>query len=344
RLHRRTHAAERCDRARRRLRWRVAERGARALGCERDRDRPRTRGARRCAPAPARKRARGRLPRDQCRSAGGADARRVRSGRLHGDARARTRSRQRDPRLRDAAQARRQAVALHAQSHAGRVRRSDPRCRARAAAAAARHPSLRAVPQAQRDRQRTAGGGTGIAGPLGHRLQPVHARCAADPERRGELPRLRVETRMKPAAVPRAVLFDLDGTLVDSAPDLVAAVEALCVELGAPVPDGAAVRMVVSAGGRAMLRTGLPGADDVMIDQWLPRFLDIYSTAMTVRTRLYDGMAEVLALLEARGVAWGIVTNKPGWLARPMLAQMEFHRGCAALVTGDCLPVRKPDP
>ena len=143
---------------------------------------------------------------------------------------------------------------------------------------------------------------------------------------------------------PRAVLFDLDGTLVDSAPDLVAAVEALCVELGAPAPDGAAVRRVVSAGGRAMLRTGLPGADDVMIDQWLPRFLDIYSAAMTVRTRLYDGMADVLALLEARGIAWGIVTNKPGWLARPMLAQMDFHRGCAALVTGDCLPMRKPDP
>lgn len=143
---------------------------------------------------------------------------------------------------------------------------------------------------------------------------------------------------------PRAVLFDLDGTLVDSAPDLVAAVAALCVELGAPVPDAAAVRVVVSAGGRAMLRTGLPGADDIMIDQWLPRFLDIYSAAMTVHTRLYDGIAEVLDLLEARGVAWGIVTNKPGWLARPMLAQMDFHRGCAALVTGDCLAVRKPDP
>jgi phosphoglycolate phosphatase len=142
----------------------------------------------------------------------------------------------------------------------------------------------------------------------------------------------------------RAVLFDLDGTLVDSAPDLVAAVEALCVELGAPPPDADAVRKVVSAGGRAMLRQGLPGADDTMIDQWLPRFLDIYSLRMTVHTRLYDGMAEVLDLFEARGITWGIVTNKPGWLARPMLAQMTFHRACATLVTGDCLPVRKPDP
>ncbi|GAA0705132.1 HAD-IA family hydrolase [Dokdonella soli] len=143
---------------------------------------------------------------------------------------------------------------------------------------------------------------------------------------------------------PRAVLFDLDGTLVDSAPDLVAAVQALCVELGAPPPDADAVRKVVSAGGRAMLRKGLPGADDAMIDQWLARFLDIYSVKMAVHTRLYDGMAEVLDLFESRGIAWGIVTNKPGWLARPMLAQMAFHTGCAALVTGDCLPVRKPDP
>jgi phosphoglycolate phosphatase len=143
---------------------------------------------------------------------------------------------------------------------------------------------------------------------------------------------------------PRAVFFDPDGTLVDSAPDLVAAVQSLCAELGAPAPDVDAVRRVVSAGGRAMLRKGLSGADDAMIDQWLPRFLDIYSVAMTVHTRLYDGIADVLALLEARGIAWGIVTNKPGWLARPMLAQMDFHRGCATLVTGDCLPVRKPDP
>src|SRR5690606_33873399 len=143
---------------------------------------------------------------------------------------------------------------------------------------------------------------------------------------------------------PRAVLFDLDGTLIDSAPDLVAAVEALCAELGAPPPDRARVRSVVSAGGRAMLRSGLPGADDAMIDQWLPRFLDLYSVRMTEHTRLYEGIADVLARLESRGIAWGIVTNKPGWLARPLLASMDFHRNSAALVTGDCLPLRKPDP
>ena len=146
------------------------------------------------------------------------------------------------------------------------------------------------------------------------------------------------------SAVPRAVFFDLDGTLVDSAPDLVAAVQALCSELGAPPPDANGVREVVSAGGRAMLRRGLAGADDAMIDQWLPRFLDLYSVNMVQHTRLYDGMPEVLARFEAQGIPWGIVTNKPGWLARPMLDQMHLSDRCAALVSGDCLAVKKPDP
>jgi phosphoglycolate phosphatase len=146
------------------------------------------------------------------------------------------------------------------------------------------------------------------------------------------------------ASPPRAVLFDLDGTLVDSAPDLIAAVAALCHELGAPPPDAARVREVVSAGGRAMLRRGLPGADETMIDQFLPRFLDIYSANMIEYTRLYDGMDRVLEGFESRGIAWGVVTNKPGWLARPMLEQMSLASRCAAIVTGDCLPLRKPDP
>ncbi|HKE48949.1 MAG TPA: HAD hydrolase-like protein, partial [Rhodanobacteraceae bacterium] len=149
---------------------------------------------------------------------------------------------------------------------------------------------------------------------------------------------------MNPALPPRAVMFDLDGTLVDSAPDLIAAVAALCKELGAPPPDAGRVREVVSAGGRAMLRRGLPGADETMIDQWLPRFLDIYSVNMVEHTRLYDGMADVLEGFEARGIAWGVVTNKPGWLARPLIEQMHLHTRCAALVSGDCLNVRKPDP
>ncbi|MBC6942970.1 MAG: HAD family hydrolase [Xanthomonadales bacterium] len=146
------------------------------------------------------------------------------------------------------------------------------------------------------------------------------------------------------ARTPRVVLFDLDGTLIDSAPDLVAAVQALCRELGAPEPDADGVRRVVSAGGRAMLRQGLPGADDAMIDQWLPRFLDLYSVAMTRHTCLYPGIVESLAALAAHDITWGIVTNKPGWLARPLLAQLPLLAASRVLVAGDTLPLRKPDP
>ncbi len=149
---------------------------------------------------------------------------------------------------------------------------------------------------------------------------------------------------MKPLLSPAAVFFDLDGTLLDTAPDFVDAVEALCRELGAPRPDREAVRGAVSAGGRAMLAAGLPAADAEAIERWLPRYLDLYAAGMTRHTRLFDGIAAVLAALEARSVPWGIVTNKPGWLARPLLAEMPFYANCAALVSGDCLPVRKPDP
>lgn len=146
------------------------------------------------------------------------------------------------------------------------------------------------------------------------------------------------------ARKPRAVLFDLDGTLIDSAPDLVAAVQALCAELGAPAPDVDAVQRVVSAGGRAMLRQGLPGADEAMIDQWLPRFLDLYSVAMTRHTCLYAGMRTTLDVLAAHHIDWGIVTNKPGWLARPLLARLPQLADSRVLVAGDTLPQRKPDP
>lgn len=143
---------------------------------------------------------------------------------------------------------------------------------------------------------------------------------------------------------PHAVLFDLDGTLVDSAPDLIGALQALCGELGAPAPDAAAVRTVVSAGGRAMLRRGLPGLEEAAIERHLPRFLALYADRIAQETQPYAGVVELLDRLEENRIAWGIVTNKPGWLARPLVEQLGWARRCAALVSGDCLPTKKPDP
>lgn len=141
-----------------------------------------------------------------------------------------------------------------------------------------------------------------------------------------------------------AVLFDLDGTLVDSAPDLVAAMQRLCRELAAAEPDARAVRDVVSKGGRAMLRRGLPGLEERRYEELLPRFLDIYAADIAALSRPFDGVDALIEAIEARGARWGVVTNKPGWLARPLVEQLGWSHRSAALVSGDCLAVRKPDP
>lgn len=142
----------------------------------------------------------------------------------------------------------------------------------------------------------------------------------------------------------QAVLFDLDGTLVDSAPDLVAALAILCEEIGAPAPDAIAVSQVVSAGGKAILRRGIPDLDEARIEELLPRYLDLYAAGGNVLTALYPGVDDMLRELEARAVPWGIVTNKAGWLAAPVVEQLGLADRCKVLVAGDTLPQRKPDP
>lgn len=141
-----------------------------------------------------------------------------------------------------------------------------------------------------------------------------------------------------------AVFFDLDGTLVDSAPDLVAAMQRLCRELAAVEPDAAAVRAVVSKGGRAMLRRGLPGLEEARYDELLPRFLTTYAQRIAAQSQPFAGVEALIAAIEQRGARWGVVTNKPGWLARPLVDALGWSARSAALVCGDCLAVRKPDP
>lgn len=142
----------------------------------------------------------------------------------------------------------------------------------------------------------------------------------------------------------QAVLFDLDGTLADSAPDLVAALSSLCAEIDAPPPDPVAVSRVVSAGGRAILRAGLADTSDARIEALLPRYLDLYAQRGNRSTRLYEGIGAMLDDLDARGVAWGVVTNKVGWLAQPVIDDLGLARRCGTLVAGDTLARRKPDP
>ena len=147
---------------------------------------------------------------------------------------------------------------------------------------------------------------------------------------------------MTATRVADAVLFDLDGTLADTAPDLIAAAIRLRGELGLdPVPPPG-VREVVSRGGPAILRAALPGRTDH--DALLPRYLDLYRQNICVQSALFAGMDAVLDAIEARGMRWGIVTNKLTWLTQPLLEAMGLARRAGCVVCGDTLPQRKPDP
>lgn len=152
-----------------------------------------------------------------------------------------------------------------------------------------------------------------------------------------------MSTGLDPAAV-RAVLFDLDGTLVDTAPDLVAAVNAVLQAEGrAPLPD-AALRPLVSKGGRALLARAFPDLVAEERDAHLPAFLARYGEALAVHSQPFVGVEALLRAIEARGWRWGIVTNKPEGLARGVVDALGWTGRCGVLVGGDTLPVRKPDP
>jgi 2-phosphoglycolate phosphatase len=144
---------------------------------------------------------------------------------------------------------------------------------------------------------------------------------------------------------PAGVLFDLDGTLLDTAPDLAAALNRLRRERGEPELPHATIRPTVSHGSQGMLKLGFglePG--DALYAELNQRFLELYRAAIAVETALFPGMAEVLAYLEANVIHWGVVTNKPGWLTEPLLRALDLWPRAACVVSGDTLARRKPDP
>jgi N-acetyl-D-muramate 6-phosphate phosphatase len=142
---------------------------------------------------------------------------------------------------------------------------------------------------------------------------------------------------------PQGVLFDLDGTLLDSAPDLHAALVAYCSEVGAPAAPYAKVRQVVSRGSRAILRCAFEESDEALFER-MPRYLELYHSMMTRHTRPFEGIDPLLDALESNGLAWGIVTNKPAYLTDDLVHQIGWNKRACAVVSGDTLPVRKPDP
>jgi 2-phosphoglycolate phosphatase len=143
----------------------------------------------------------------------------------------------------------------------------------------------------------------------------------------------------------RTVLFDLDGTLADTAPDLAFALNQLLHEQGcAPLPF-AQIRPVVSHGGIALIKLGFDIDEDApRFDALRQRLLAIYREHIVHHTTLFAGMAELLDNIEGRGLNWGVVTNKPGWLTEPLLEGLALRQRAATIVSGDTLNERKPHP
>lgn len=142
-----------------------------------------------------------------------------------------------------------------------------------------------------------------------------------------------------------AVFFDLDGTLVDTAPDFVVILNRMMREAGQAELPPEVIRKQVSNGAGALVTLGFGMArGEPGFNRHLEHLLDLYSGHLDVETRLFPGMAEVLAELQRRDIAWGVVTNKPERFARPVLAGLGLMDSISAVVCPDNVTLRKPDP
>jgi len=144
--------------------------------------------------------------------------------------------------------------------------------------------------------------------------------------------------------LPRAVLFDLDGTLADTAPDLAGAMNRVRAVRGLPPTPYETLRPVASAGARGLIGAsfGLKPADEGF-EELRIAFLDAYEAAIAVESRLFDGMDALLASLAQQDIAWGIVTNKAGRFTHKLVPELKLeHAGC--VIAGDTTPHSKPHP
>lgn len=141
----------------------------------------------------------------------------------------------------------------------------------------------------------------------------------------------------------KTVLFDLDGTLADTAPDLANALNyVLTKHQQAPLPYEN-IRPVVSHGGMALVTLGF-GKDHPEFDTYYKELLDHYLNNIANETSLFPGMDELLIELEKQNINWGVVTNKPGWLTDPLMDALNLTSRAATVVSGDTLEQRKPHP
>jgi phosphoglycolate phosphatase len=142
----------------------------------------------------------------------------------------------------------------------------------------------------------------------------------------------------------RAVLFDLDGTVLDTAPDMWNAMNLLLGEQGRALLPYSAIRPFVSHGARGVLQQGFADVEPEHFARLQQRYLEIYRANLCSGTRLFTGMERVFIRLAERGIRIGIVTNKAAWLTEPLLEQMALRDRFACVVSGDTVAERKPHP
>ena len=142
-----------------------------------------------------------------------------------------------------------------------------------------------------------------------------------------------------------AVLFDLDGTLIDSAPDLGAAADKMRTDRGLPSLDLALYRSMAGAGARGMLGVAFGmGADHADFEAMREEFFVNYERCMTQRTFAFEGVADLIGHLSQRNLAWGVVTNKSKRFTNPLTQAMPLFASAGTIISGDTTPHAKPHP
>lgn len=144
---------------------------------------------------------------------------------------------------------------------------------------------------------------------------------------------------------PRCVLFDLDGTLVDTAPDLARALNTLLHRHGRTRLPYELIRPVASHGTPGLLGLGFGlSSQDSAFAGLREEYLQLYENTGYQASQLFDGLAQILTYLEAHGQKWGVVTNKPRRFTEPLLDTLNLRHSAACIVSGDSTTKPKPDP
>lgn len=141
-----------------------------------------------------------------------------------------------------------------------------------------------------------------------------------------------------------AILFDLDGTLVDTAPDMVAVLLGMQKDHDLTLLPYELARSHVSNGALGLVRLAFPEADDALLTKLHQEYLERYENAVCVESTLFPELGVLLDELDASGRPWGVVTNKPTRMTDPLLAGLGLSKRAACSISGDTLPQRKPDP